>query len=130
MESLVGRYSLWEIWQDFIVMSAISIANCCHGPHWESREKEYLTRATKYSSNDMSVFSQMLAIVAADLECNPDQDYLGELFMSLGLENEWAGQFFTPYQTCRKAPVFRHGDISHTLFPRFRAYRLVLDIEQ
>ncbi len=22
------------------------------------------------------------------------------------------------YQTCRKAPVFRHGDIRHTLFPR------------
>lgn len=22
------------------------------------------------------------------------------------------------YQTCRKAPAFRHGDIGHTLFPR------------
>ena len=29
------------------------------------------------------------------MEQNPDQDMLGELFMALGLANEWKGQFFT-----------------------------------
>ena len=28
------------------------------------------------------------------------------------------GGFHGLYQTWRKAPAFRHGDISHTLFPR------------
>ena len=27
LNSLEGRYSRWDIWQDFIVLSAISIAN-------------------------------------------------------------------------------------------------------
>ena len=33
LDSLSGRYSRWEIWQDFIIMSAISIANALGGPH-------------------------------------------------------------------------------------------------
>lgn len=31
------------------------------------------------------------------LEENPEQDFLGELFMGLGLGSHWNGQFFTPY---------------------------------
>ena len=27
MDGLTGRYSRWEVWQDFIIMSAISIAS-------------------------------------------------------------------------------------------------------
>ena len=35
------------------------------------------------------------------LDENPDQDFLGELYMNLDLGNEHAGQFFTPYNVCR-----------------------------
>lgn len=41
LDDLQGRCSKWEIWQDFIVMSAISIANTIGGPHREQREKMY-----------------------------------------------------------------------------------------
>ena len=41
IEGIEGRYSKWDIWQDFIVMSAISIANVLGGPHKDSREKDY-----------------------------------------------------------------------------------------
>ena len=34
------------------------------------------------------------------LEANPDQDFLGEMFMGLNLGNHWKGQFFTPYSIC------------------------------
>ena len=43
----------------------------------------------------------MLLEVVAELERDPEQDFLGELFMALGLGNEWKGQFFTPYSVCR-----------------------------
>ena len=36
-----------------------------------------------------------------EMEREPDQDLLGELFMALDLGNEWKGQFFTPYDVCR-----------------------------
>lgn len=101
MQSLSGRYSLWEIWQDFIVMSAISIANVFQGPHREQREKMYLERARRYTSDELKCFAQMLSEVVSEMEFHPEQDMLGELFMMLRLGNEWKGQFFTPYSVCR-----------------------------
>ena len=35
LNSLEGRYSRWDIWQDFIVLSAVSIANAFGGPYRE-----------------------------------------------------------------------------------------------
>ena len=35
------------------------------------------------------------------LEENQDQDFLGDLFMCLGLGDQWKGQFFTPYCICK-----------------------------
>ena len=101
LDSLSGRYSRWEIWQDFIIMSAISIANALGGPHKEAREREYMNHATRYSDRELGCFSQMLFEITEEMERNPDQDFLGELFMALGLGNEWKGQFFTPYSVCR-----------------------------
>lgn len=110
MGELTGRYSGWEIWQDFIIMSAISIANTVGGPYKDAREKEYRARAGKYSAQEMEIFSQMLYEVVADLERCPDQDFLGELFMALDLGNEWKGQFFTPYDVCRMMAAMSFGD--------------------
>ena len=110
MDDLTGRYSRWEVWQDFIIMSAISIANPFDSLHREAREKEYMTRAGKYSAKEVEIFAKMLAEVASDLECNPDQDFLGELFMALDLGNEWAGQFFTPYSVCRAMAAMSCGE--------------------
>lgn len=110
MDGLTGRYSRWEVWQDFIIMSATSIANAMGGPHRETREKEYLARAGKYSAREIEIFAQMLCEVASDLDRNPDQDFLGELFMALELGNEWKGQFFTPYSVCRAMAAMTYGE--------------------
>lgn len=110
IDGLAGRHSAWDIWQDFIIMSAISIANTFDGPHREKREKEYLSRAGKYTAQELQTFAQMLSEVVNSLDENPDQDFLGELFMSLGLSNEWKGQFFTPYSVCRMMAAITYGD--------------------
>ena len=109
MEDMVGKYSGWQIWQDFIIMSAISIANAIGGPYREEREKEYLSHAQKYSEREIEIFAQMLSKVADAMEQNPDQDFLGELFMALDLANEWHGQFFTPYSVCRAMASISYG---------------------
>lgn len=110
MNSLHVRFSRWEIWQDFIIMSAISIANATSGAHKESREREYMNRASRYSTKEMDCLAQMLAEVVMEMERNPDQDFLGDLFMSLDLGDEWKGQFFTPYSVCRAMAGMTYGD--------------------
>lgn len=42
----------------------------------------------------------MTATVEA-LDTNQEQDFLGDLYMSLGMGNHWRGQFFTPYHLCQ-----------------------------
>lgn len=69
-----------------------------------------MTRAGKYSEKEMVAFSQMLSEVVADMEQNPDQDFLGALFMELELGNEWQGQFFTPYDVCRAMSSLTYGE--------------------
>lgn len=110
MNSLVGKYSRWEIWQDFIIMSAISIANVFDGPYRQRREEQYLERAKRYSPAEREVFARMLFEVVAEMEREPDQDFLGELFMALDLSNEWKGQFFTPYSVCRMMAAMTYGE--------------------
>ena len=50
IEGLSGKYSRWDIWQDFIIMSAIAIANTMGGPQAKAREEVYRSRAEKYSA--------------------------------------------------------------------------------
>lgn len=111
MGSLCGHHSRWEVWQDFIVMSAITIANVVGGPHRESRERQYMDRAKKYSAKELDTFAEMIGEVTMEMDRNPDQDLLGDLFMALGLGNQWKGQFFTPYSVCRvmAGETYRNG---------------------
>lgn len=73
MESIEGKYSKWEIWQDFIIMMAVSIANTFPGPHRAQREKLYQDHAAKYQVKELDVFAQMAAEVVSALEHNPEQ---------------------------------------------------------
>lgn len=109
MDRLSVRYSRWEVWQDFIVMAAISIVNALGGPYREAREREYMSHASRYSSTEIEIFAQMLSEVSLEVERNPDQDFLGDLFMALGLGNQWRGQFFTPYPICRAMAAMSYG---------------------
>lgn len=99
-EMLSGRYSVRQIWDDWIVMSAISIANTCAPVLNEEREKRYLAIAEKYKPDELLVFSELLADMTLSLEENPDQDFLGEMYMAVGMGSSVAGQFFTPYHVC------------------------------
>ena len=54
-----------------------------------------------YREAERRVFGQLFTIMAEALETDPNQDFLGEMFMALELGNHWKGQFFTPYNVCR-----------------------------
>lgn len=73
IEGLSGKYSRWDIWQDFIIMSAIAIANTMGGPQAKAREEMYRSRAEKYSAKELEVFADMLLEVVAELERDPSR---------------------------------------------------------
>lgn len=98
---LSGRYSVWEVWSDFITIFACALSNSFDRAHFEKREKEYLRIIGKYEPKEQGVFPDLVAEVTLALEQNPEQDFLGTAFMELELGNDHAGQFFTPYSTCR-----------------------------
>ena len=100
-EGLSGRYSVRQIWEDWVIMYAIAISNMVDKSHAEKREKDYMDRARKYSKQELQVFADLCADMVDALEINPNQDFLGEMYMAVGMGCDSAGQFFTPYDICK-----------------------------
>ena len=99
LEKLCGSYSIWQVWQDFITLSACSISNSIE-PREEvrkTREEEYLSTAKKYSRNELDIMCKLLSDTVEAFEKEPGQDFLGELYMRLDLGQNQKGQFFTPW---------------------------------
>jgi len=94
------RYSKWEVWKDFLYLSAASMANVVKTADWEEREATYLSTIKKYPKEYQELFPELFGLVTLALEENPEQDFLGTLYHRLHLEQEQKGQFFTPYHIC------------------------------
>lgn len=100
-QKLCYSRSSWQVWDDLMAAMACSISNVAdRSPeHYESREKEYAQCIERLGS--VEVPAKMLAIIVEALERNPEQDFLGAMYMQLNLGNHWKGQFFTPYCVCK-----------------------------
>ena len=98
--SLIGSHQLWELWQDSMTMFALSISNTVDGRYRDKREAMYMDIAHKYTKDEMQVFPQIFGEIIIQLEAEPEQDLLGDLYMQLDLGSHWHGQFFTPYNVC------------------------------
>ena len=105
-----ARHNAWEIWESFVTMSAISISNVVDKDHAEQRAQEYLRIAKKYSSDELDCLGGMLAELTKQLEMEPYQDFLGDIYLRLEMNDHWKGQFFTPYNVCRMTAEMVCGD--------------------
>lgn len=97
---LTNRHRSWDVWSDFIQMFACSLSNPLDKEHYVEREALYLRLIKKYNKKEQELFPELAAHTVMALEENPEQDFLGSIFMSLNLGNEHNGQFFTPYHVC------------------------------
>jgi hypothetical protein len=93
-----GGHRMWSLFRDFLNVHALALSNVADPAQREKREVEYMAIAKRYTKDELLQFRDGLHLVVAGLEENPFQDFLGSLFMSLELGNEWGGQFFTPYE--------------------------------
>lgn len=110
-DSLAYRHSRWTVWSDFVTMAAISISNAVDKTNAESREATYHALEKRYNNQERESIAQMFHETVMAMEANPDQDFLGELFMALDMSNEHNGQFFTPYSVCRMMAQITGTDI-------------------
>lgn len=97
---LSNRHRAWDVWRDFVTMFACSVSNPLDKEHRGKREALYLELIKKYNKQEQELFPELAAQTVLALEKNPEQDFLGSIFMSLNLGNESNGQFFTPYHVC------------------------------
>lgn len=97
---LINSHRSWDVWRDFIVMYACAISNPMDKQHYDEREELYLQTIKKYNKQEQPLFSELAAYTVMALEENPEQDFLGSIYMSLNLGNKNNGQHFTPYHVC------------------------------
>lgn len=111
MRAASGKYSLWNVFDDFCAMAAIAIANNADPYHVitsketrDNREKRYLETINKYDPKERALFPKMLIDLTNELNREAESgiltDVLGEIFHELEFHNKWKGQFFTPQHIC------------------------------
>ena len=110
MDRFTFRYSRWQVWNDFLSLSALSLANVVPGPKREEREERYRTIMNGYRKEEQAIFPQMLGLVVLALEEDPEQDFLGSLYHYMDLQQEQKGQFFTPYHICEFMSELQFAD--------------------
>lgn len=93
-------------------MFACSLSNPVDKSHYEEREKRYLRIIKKYNKQEQKLFPELAAYVVMALEENPEQDFLGSIFMELNLGNKSTSQFFTPYLICELMAKITEEDVA------------------
>jgi hypothetical protein len=92
--------STYQVFNDWLEMSAISISNSMDFTHREEREARYLDLINAYEPRHQQLFHQMLGHLIEALhektETTGPEDVLGPIFHELELHNKYKGQFFTP----------------------------------
>lgn len=111
-QKLTYQHRAWDIWRDFVIMFACSLSNPVDKTHYEEREKRYLRIIQKYNKQEQALFPELAAHTIMALEENPEQDFLGSIFMDLNLGSESGGQFFTPYHVCQLMADITMGDVA------------------
>lgn len=94
-----GRYSPYNIFSDWVQMSAIAVQNrvcMIHDKAWNEREQTYIDIARKYTSEEHQKFAEMFVLLGEALE-EDMSDVLGRIYMSTEMGNKHTGQFFTPF---------------------------------
>ena len=89
---------MWDIWQDWLSLMAISISNAVEYHALQERNEEYARIISKYDKTDFDKFVELFTYLVMALEsCNGVyKDLLGEIYHALKLNNENNGEFFTP----------------------------------
>lgn len=94
------RHHLYQVFADFVEVSAITLSSRFDWAAAQTREQRYLQITARYTPDEQKLFPQMFGEFVLAFDHQPG-DVLGTTFGELELGNSAAGQFFTPYHLCR-----------------------------
>lgn len=86
--------NIYEVFRDFVNVAAIAINNSILKS--AELENEYDKIIRNYDSKALETFQELLSYVVLDQEIR-FSDFLGEVYMDIGISNSKNGQYFTPY---------------------------------
>lgn len=112
IQQLSHKYGSWQVFEDFLAMSAYSISNSVDWVNKDKRELQYMEIVGKYEKKELDSFPKMFYHLIEELERNVDRpkDVLGPIFHELELHNKYKGQFFTPQHVCDMMGMITAGD--------------------
>lgn len=94
------RHHLYDVFRDFVELSACALANACDLIGRDAREAQYMRTVGKYNHDEVQRFPMMLGELVDAMAEEPG-DVLGKVFGELEQGNAACGQFFTPIEICR-----------------------------
>lgn len=114
-ESLTHRWRSWEVWTDFVTMTACALSNIGDKIHYEEREQTYLQTINKYSKEEQELFPELFAFLIMALDEDPEQDFLGDIYTELGLNSKEHKQIFTPYHVAQFMAEITVNDVERQI---------------
>ncbi len=104
LQSVSSNKAVYQVFEDWLAISAISISSFVDPIHYEEREKEYQRIKSGYTDEEMDKLSNCLAVLmkvmTEKITTVGYKDILGEVFHALNLHDKYNGQFFTPSHIC------------------------------
>lgn len=114
---LSGSRRPYEIFSDWLEMAAISLHQIPYyagelerTEYFEAYEGKYLIVSKKYSRDDLTKISHLLALTIEGLNTK-FHDFLGDIYQEMEFTNTRTGQFFTPYHVSRLLAKMQIGNI-------------------
>lgn len=101
IKKIAYKESLYDVYSDFVEISALVISNTCDFTNKDKREKRYKKLIEKYGKT-ANLFQKLFAELVETMD-KGFNDVLGSLYMELELGNKNTGQFFTPYHLAQAA---------------------------
>ena len=99
--SLSSKYDRLTVWNDFVEMNALTLSNICDKRFEIERKRRYMKIRKKYSDMEFIKFMEMFSFTASALDKNTEQDFLGMLYVELGLCDDAELVRFFPYDTAK-----------------------------
>lgn len=104
LKSVSNRHAVYQVFEDWLALSAIAISNAVDLIHYDEREKQYLNIVKNYTKDELQNHVNCLSLLIRMIEDNINEpkfvDLLGNTFHGLNLHDKYHGQFFTPNHIC------------------------------
>ena len=126
-QSISGSHSAWTVWRDFVLLLATALSTTAELNQGilDERIARCMEVTQSYSQVDLERFVRLSTITTEALNCNPEQDFLGELYMGLDFGSSWHGQYFTPWHVAHMMAEMTLAGCEETVMAN--GYASVLD---